>query len=89
MTYTDQYLTFHSHHPLTHKLGVIRTLHDQCYNIIIEDADAAAEINNVDKTLGRCGYPKLSFRNIRQSMVRRSRKEAVGRRMVTMTPKRL
>ena len=61
-THTDQYLSFCSHHPLNHKLGVICTLYDRCDTIVMEEADAAAEITHMDKALGRCGYPKWSFR---------------------------
>lgn len=32
--HTDQYLLFDSHHPLVHKLGVIRTLQNRPYNIL-------------------------------------------------------
>ena len=66
-THTDQYLSFHSHHPLDHKLGVICTLYDWC-NIITEVADAAAEITHVEKALKRCRYPKWSFWRVRESV---------------------
>ena len=57
-----------SHHPLNHKLDVIRTLYDRCDHIVIEDAVAVAEIIHVDNTLARCGYLKWSFWRERESM---------------------
>ena len=42
-THTDQYLNFSSHHPLNHKLCVIRTLYDRCDNIVTEEVDAIKE----------------------------------------------
>ena len=35
----DQYLNFHSQHPLYHKLGVVRTLMDHIENMVMEEAD--------------------------------------------------
>ena len=42
--------------------------YDRCDNIVTEEADAAAEIIHVEKALKRCGYPKWSFRKVRESM---------------------
>ena len=58
VTHTDQYLAFGSHHPLNHKLGVL-TLYNRCDNIVMEEADVAAEIIHVDKALGRCVLSKV------------------------------
>jgi len=38
-THTDQYLNFASHHPIQHKLSVIRTLIDRCFKLVIEQKD--------------------------------------------------
>jgi len=38
-SHTDQYLNFSSHHPLNHKLAVIRTLLEKCYSIVTEEED--------------------------------------------------
>jgi len=38
-SHTDQYLNFNSHHPLNHKLAVIRTLLERCCSIVTEEDD--------------------------------------------------
>ena len=67
-THTDQYLHFSSH-----KLGVICTLYDRC-DIVTEKADAANEIDNVNRDLGACGYPSWSFKRVREKMDKQEQK---------------
>ena len=50
-SHTDQYLNFGSHHPLNHKLAVIRTLSERCYSIVTEE--------HVAKALRKCGNPPV------------------------------
>jgi len=38
-SHTDQYLNFISHHPLNHKLAVVRMLLERCYSIVMEEDD--------------------------------------------------
>ena len=56
-THTDQYLNFKSHHPLQHKLAVVRTLYDWCDNIVTEPQDIVKEKEHVNTALKTCGYP--------------------------------
>ena len=42
-SHTDQYLNFSSHHPLNHKLAVIRTLLERCYSVVTEEDDRKKE----------------------------------------------
>ena len=63
-THTDQYLSFESHHPLNHKLGVIRTLLDRCTEIVTDEQDRVAEIQHVKTALARCGYPEWAFKRV-------------------------
>ncbi len=57
-SHTDQYLHFNSHHPLHHKLGVIRTLMNRCNNIVSEEEDRQKEKDHIQKALSLCGYPR-------------------------------
>ncbi len=63
-THTDQYLQFHSHHPLHHKLGVVRTLIDRKESIVSEDKDRQKENDHINSALGQCGYPKWAINKV-------------------------
>lgn len=60
-THTDHYLQFGSHHPLIHKLGVIRTLHYRADTIISDQSDIPSEKDHIEGALKRCGYPNWAF----------------------------
>jgi len=42
-THTDQYLDFSLHHPLQHRLSVVRTLLKRCSQMVTEEQDRQAE----------------------------------------------
>ena len=67
-THTDQYLHFSSHHPLQHKLGVIRTLLDRGNDIVTEEVDRQKEEQHIVEALTRCGYPEWSFRRVKHQI---------------------
>ena len=46
-THTDQYLNFHSNHPLQQKLGVIQTLHHRADCVITEKDDKETEKSHI------------------------------------------
>ena len=50
-THADRYLNFGSHHPLQHKLGIIRTLYDRCDNIVTDSDDAKLEVQHMNQAL--------------------------------------
>ena len=65
-THTDQYLHFESHHPLQHKLSVIRILFERCQNIVTEKEDQLCEEEHVKKALSSCGFPELGFGTVQR-----------------------
>ena len=60
-THTNQYLDFKSHHPLQHKLSVVRTLMHRAETCVTEDADKETEIGNIKQSLKICGYQEWVF----------------------------
>ena len=67
-THTDQYLNFHSQHPLHHKLGVVRTIMDRMENVVTEEADKREEELRIRNALADCGYPKWALDRVKQQM---------------------
>ncbi|XP_072023172.1 uncharacterized protein [Amphiura filiformis] len=65
-THTDQYLNFSSHHPIYHKLGVVRTLLDRMDKIVTEPEDRQKEEDNIKKALKMCGYPEWTVESAKR-----------------------
>ena len=78
-THTNQYLNFASHHPLQHKLGVIRTLVDRASSIVTKKEEHVKELSNIYRSLAVCGYSKwtMDIANNRNKETRRLRRNNV------------
>ena len=63
------------HHPLNHKLAVIRTLLERCYSIVTEEDDRKKEEEHVAKALRKCGYPPWTIDRVKQDIVEKSLKD--------------
>ena len=74
-THTDQYLNFSSHHPLHHKLGVIRSLLDRKDTIVTEDSDKEQEDKHICEALRKNGYPNWSIKLAKQQKVNQKKKK--------------
>ena len=57
-THTDQYLSFASHQPLEHKLGVIRTLTHRANSLCSTVTNKNKELEHLQKVLTISEYPK-------------------------------
>ena len=77
-THTDQYLQFSSHHPLDHKLGVIRTLLDRSDSIVTEVEDKEKEEQNIRQALAACGYPEWTVNKVKKDRSRPKQKKKKG-----------
>ncbi|XP_072014747.1 uncharacterized protein [Amphiura filiformis] len=52
-THTDQYLSMDSHHPLQHKLGVIRTLEHRANTLVSDAEDKIAELEHIRQSYSK------------------------------------
>ena len=71
----NQYPNFEYHHPLTHKLGDVRTLYEMADKIISEPEDQKQEIIHVNNALRVCGYRNWSFKEVRKRIDNRITKQ--------------
>jgi len=83
-THTDQYLNFSLHHPIEHKLSVVRTLMERSQQLVTVSQDKIQEDAHVEEALWACGYPhglsvKLGVRW--SSKVTRGRKRIRNRKL--------
>ena len=60
-THTDQYLHFDSHHPISHKLSVIRTLTHRAEVAVTNPQEKEKEIHHIKSALNNCGYRQWAF----------------------------
>ena len=67
-THTNQYLSFHSNHHISHKLSVVRTLVDRAEKVVTEQKDKQEELETITGALKLCGYPKWTIATTRKQM---------------------
>lgn len=60
-THSDQYLLFDFHHPLQHKLGVIRTLKHRAENVSTSTEAKENKQQHLKEVLKACCYPNWAF----------------------------
>ena len=56
-THTDRYLDFSSHHPLTHKMSVIKTFFSRAHSLSSSATDKQEEHKKISKALDSNNYP--------------------------------
>jgi len=61
-------LNFNSHHPIEHKLSVVRTLFDRSQFLISDSKDRHAEDLHIEKVLRDCGYQDWNFQKVKKQM---------------------
>ena len=67
-THTDQYLMFDSHHPVEHKLSVVRTLLSRKDEIVTEEEDKIEEEKHIKQALRACKYPDWAINRVQKQL---------------------
>lgn len=75
-THTDQYLLFDSHHPLEHKLGVIKTLQHRAKEVPTSIQGKKKEQENLKTALETCRLG-LDKKNLQEARPQQRRGESI------------
>jgi len=73
-------LNFNSHHPIEHKLSVVRTLLELSQALISDKDDKLQEDKHVERALQACGYPDWTFKKVRDKMESAKKKKKKKKR---------
>ena len=71
-THTDKYLDFSSHHPLSHKLSVVKTLFNRARSISSTPSNTSTEESHITNALVKNGYPRSIIKRVSQTTISRS-----------------
>jgi len=63
----NPYLNLDSHHPIEHKLSLVRTLLERNQSLISDDCDKQIQDSYVED-LRSCAYPDCTFQKVRNQM---------------------
>ena len=67
-THTDKYLSFKSHHPLSHRISVVRTLMGRAERLCSSVDEKDRERRHITSTLESNGYPRQMIRRYGQGL---------------------
>ena len=67
-TYTDQYLQWDSHHPISFKYGVVGTLFHRAKTISSNNQGLQQEEEHLNRALGNCNYPRWALIRVKISL---------------------
>ena len=76
-THTNQYLSFNSHHHISHKISVVRTLVDRAETVVSTEEDKKEEICTIKTALGHCGYPQWLVDDTRKKIEEKKKMQKV------------
>ncbi|CAH3157701.1 unnamed protein product, partial [Porites evermanni] len=85
-TYTDQYLPFQLHHPLQHKIAVIRTLLERSDSIVPEEGDGKQEEEHIRTARHTYGYSDWAIKKLLEKINPRKIKHKKKARGVVTIP---
>jgi len=83
---TDKYLDFQSHHPLAHKLAVVKTLQNRANTHCTYANDGLVEQKRVSQALMKNGYPRRVTQQRMETATRNQRRQESNPRATVTIP---
>ena len=77
-TYSDQYLQWNSHHPLSAKFSVIHTLSHRVQTVCNSPELLQKEKTHLRKALSKCKYPKWALEKVERRLSKPSNETSDG-----------